>query len=192
MLVLGFHAAPWVLIGLSPAIVLLASLLLSRLKPQLIIVALLIITTSNFTSLKESLGKGQPLLSPDTSAIVSRQLMAIDYTYQRAKKEAFGVNSVTNPLYVNAVWAWNYKWYGEKKYGFLPSFLGGDQEAPYDLLPKPSGQEKLFFVIKDTSPRIPEVHRILAQEWAEEHAKFIEEKDFEGISVSMWEVFKPF
>lgn len=192
MLLLGFHAAPWVLIGLPPAIILLSSFVLSKLRPELLLLGLLIITISNVTAFKEAFGRGQSLLGPDESSIVSKQLASIDYTYQKAEGTPFAINTVTNPLYINAVWAWNYKWYGEKKYGYLPGWLGGDQDAPYDLLTKGGKEEALFFLILDESPRIPEIHRLLAQNWAMEHGKLLEEKSFKGIKVLSFKTIKPF
>ncbi len=194
MLILGFHAAPWVLIGLSPAIILATAFFLSRLRLEMLIPLLLIVFASNFTSLKSSLGHGQLLLGPDASSIVEAQVAAVDYTYQKAEGAPFSINSVTNPLYINAVWAWNYQWYGEKKYGYLPAWVGGDQESPYNILPehRESRDETIFFLITDQTPRIPETYKILAQNWAEEHGKLVEEKDFEGVKVSTWEKTKPF
>lgn len=195
MLILGFHAAPWILIGLSPAIILAAAYALSKLKLELAILVLLVFFISNVTIVKRATGLGQPLLAPDASAIVSTQLAAIDYTYQKADGKPFAISTVTNPLYINAVWAWNYNWYGKKKYGYLPGWLGGDQEHPYNILPEHRASKdngKLFFLLTDTSPRIPEIHKILAENWAEEHGKLVEEKDFGAIKVSMWKKVTPF
>lgn len=133
-------------------------------------------------------------MGPDESSIVLTQIEAIDYTYQKAGGQPFGVNTVTNPLYVNAVWAWNYKWYGEKKYGYLPGWLGGDQEKPFNVLREHGGSKDgtIFFLITDTTPRIPEIHKTLALNWAKEHGSLIEEKSFGAISVSAWKTIKPF
>lgn len=192
MLLLGFHAAPWVLIGLSPAILILSAFALSKLRPLYLVSVLILILISNVLALRKTLGQGQVLLGPDRSSIVSSQLAAVDYTYQKAGGERFAINTVTNPLYINAAWGWNYKWYGEKKYGYLPTWLGGDQEKPYDVLAKATEEEKLFFLLMDDSPRVPEIHKILAQNWAKENGKPIEEKSFDGITISSWETIKPF
>lgn len=190
MLLMGTHAAPWFLIGIPPVIALATGYILSKVKPTFIVAIILFaIGLVNVQAIKNSYGAGQPLLEPDQAAILSSQLAAIDYTYQKSEEKPFGINSVTNPLYINAVWAWNYDWYG-KKYGYLPSWFGGDQLPPYNTLGKPTGQEKYFYLIMDETARIPEVHRILARKWAEKEGKFIEEKDFNGILVQKYSIQK--
>lgn len=186
MLLLGTHAAPWFLIGVPPAIALATGYVFMKKQPVILIIAVLtFIGIVNIQTVKNSYGAGQPLLEPDRAAILSSQLAAIDYTYQSSNSQPFAINTVTNPLYINAVWAWNYDWYG-KKYGYFPAWLGGDQLSPYNTLGKPTGREKYFYLIVDETPRIPEVHRILAKEWAGKEGKFIEEHDFGGILVQKY------
>lgn len=182
MLVLGYHNAPWFLIGLAPAIILAASLALAKIKsPFFLLPILLAIAVVN---LKAALGQGQPLLGPDKSALLAKQIAVMDYTYQKSAG-AFAIDTVTNPLYINAVWAWNYDWYS-KKYGFKPAWLGGDQLPPYDTLAKAADEEQYYFLIIDTSPRIPPVYTQNAIDSMTQKAKLIEEKDFEGILVKTY------
>lgn len=186
MLFLGYHNAPWFLIGLPPAIILSLAFVLDKLKFNfLIIIILVLLTFVNFTTMNNEHGTGQKLLEPDKSAILSTQIAAMDYTYQKSAGEIFAIDTITNPLYINAVWAWNYDWYW-KRYGYKPTFLGGDQTHPYDTLSKASGKEKYFFIITDQTSRIPPVYKQNAVNSMKKKAKLIEEKEFDGITVSMW------
>jgi len=41
--------------------------------------------------------------------LLSKELAAIDYSYQEADGKEFSINSLTSPLYVNLVWSYLYK-----------------------------------------------------------------------------------
>lgn len=177
MLLAGFHGAPWFLIGLAPAVALSAGYIISAQKNFLLTIFIcMLIFVANFD-------KGMKLLGADESAILKNQLDAIAYTYESSNKSRFVINSVTNPLYINYPWAYNYQWFGLKKFEYIPSWGGGDQLFPYNTLPKPEGGEKFLYLLIDETPRIPEVHRILARRWADERSKLIETKVFGGITV---------
>lgn len=187
MLLLGVHNAPWFLIGRPISVILMSSYLISKIRPKIIIFSLLIcISVANLTATKNALGKGQPILEPDPAAILSTQVSVVEYTYQKSNGETFAIDTVTNPLYVNSVWAWNYEWISNKHNVGKPGFLGGDQLPPYDTLPKANGREKYFFIITDKTPRIPPVYKQNAISSMKKIATFVEEKDFGGITVSMW------
>jgi hypothetical protein len=185
MLVLGYHNAPWFLIGLPPAIILAVGFALSKIKNLFLLPLLLLIILLNLSAIKKTSGQGRVLLEPDKSAILSKQIAVMNYTYQKSAREPFAIDTVTNPLYINAVWAWNYDWYS-KKYGFKPTWLGGDQLPPYDTLIKATGKEKFLFLIIDTSSRIPPVYTQNAINSFTKKAKLVEEKDFDGILVRFY------
>lgn len=187
MLLLGYHNAPWFLIGLPPAIILSVSLVASKIKNILLLGAVLtLIAFINFTTIKAEYGNGQKILEPDKAAILSSQISAMKYTYESSDGKPFAIDTVTNPLYINVVWAWNYNWY-YKYYGYKPSFLGGDQIPPYDTLSKSKEDEKYFFIIIDETPRIPYSHTLSAIASMEKRGKLIEEKEFDGIKVMKFE-----
>lgn len=185
MLILGYHDAPWFLIGLPPAIALISGYVLSKLHYFVLIPIIIFIFWSNTTAIYQSLGQGQILLSPDPSALLSDQLQAIDYTYQKSAQDKFTINTLTNPLYINATWSYHYNWYGKQKYGTLPTWSGGDQIYPYNMLSKSTGQEKYLFIIIDQSFRIPGVYKQSLIGWANQNSKLIEEQTFGGLLVQM-------
>ncbi|MCX6706001.1 MAG: hypothetical protein NTV24_02740 [Candidatus Woesebacteria bacterium] len=193
MLLLGTHNAPWFLIGKPAAAIIITAYLISKLKFKfLIISAIIFFVYMNLSAVKSSYGLGQPLLEPDKAAILSKQIEVMKYTYEKSGwgtpptgGQAFAIDTVTNPLYINAVWAWNFDWYG-KKLGYKPTWLGGDQLPPYNTLNKATGKEKYMFLIIDETSRIPPVYTQNAIKNISKSGKLLEEKSFDGISVMTW------
>ena len=182
MLLLGYHPSPWFLVGLSPTIVLAAGFTVSIIKSKIAIFFILtIVLISNLKAMHRQ--SGQAFFEPDRSAILSTQLAVIDYTYQTANGDSLAINSVTNPLYINALWAYHYSWYGQGKYGYLPTWLGGDQLYPYDTLSKATGYEKYVDLIIDQTPRIPPVYKSEVVNSVKKTNYFVEEKTFDGLTV---------
>jgi hypothetical protein len=187
MLVLGAHNAPWFMIGRPAAAIIMGSYLISKLKPNFLIVPVVgLIIYANCLAIKADYGQGQTLLEPDKSAILSKQIAAMDYTYAKSQGKDFAIETVTNPLYINAVWAWNYDWYG-KKYNSKPTWLGGDQLPPYNILSKATGSEPYLFLIIDETPRIPPIYKENAINSLKKKATFVEEKSFDGILVRVYQ-----
>lgn len=184
MLFFGYHRQPWFLIGLLSALILLSSYVLSKIRyTPLIIVILAIITWSNLTTILK-VSRGMPVFfKPETSSVLSSQIAVVDYTYQESGGEPFAINAVTYPLYHNAIWEYNYKWRGLDRYGYFPGWLGGDQVYPYSVLPKSKQNESYFYVIIDTTYRIPEHYKNVAKEWADLEGELIEEKLIGGFIV---------
>lgn len=183
MFVLGAHNAPWFLIGRQAAGIIMGAYLISRIKPKFLIIPVVIFFVyMNLSAIKSSYGLGQPLLEPDKAAILSKQIAVMKYTYEKTNGATFGIDTVTNPLYINAVWAWNFDWYG-KRYSFKPTWLGGDQLPPYNTLAKATGKEKYLFLIIDETPRIPPIYKENAINSLKKKGVFVEEKDFDGILV---------
>lgn len=185
-----YHKAPWFLIALPPAIVLTSGYILSKLKLILLIPIILTVSFVNLNQIKNEYNLGQKILEPDKSAILQKQIATIDFIYQNSKDKTFCINTLTNPLYINAVWAYNFKWYGDTRYGFLPCWEGSDQEYPYNTLSKTKGKEEKLFLILDESSRIPPVHKMEIIKWAEKQAKLLNQKDFDGISVLEYKYLK--
>ena len=187
MLVLGAHNAPWFMIGRPAAAIIMGSYLISKIKPKFLIIPVIgLIVYANLLAIKADYGRGQMLLEPDQAALLSKQIAVMDYTYQKSQGNKFAIDTVTNPLYINAVWAWNYDWYSPK-YGYRPTWLGGDQLPPYNTLTKATGSEKYLFLIIDETPRIPPIYKENAQESIRKRGIFVEEKDFDGILVRMYQ-----
>ncbi len=191
MLLLGYHNAPWFLIGLPPAIALASGYIIGKTNNIfLVIFFLVLIGYSNITVILENTSKGQILLEPDQGALLTDQLNAMEYTYQNSDNQPFSVNTLTNPLYINALWNYHFLWYGKNKFGFLPAWSGGDQLYPYNSMPKPNGDEKYLYLIIDQTHRIPLSYQQALISWADEQTKLVTEKVFGGIKVQKREYLK--
>ncbi|HWA52087.1 MAG TPA: glycosyltransferase family 39 protein [Patescibacteria group bacterium] len=184
MFLLGTSNEPWFLIGRPIAIIFAFTYVLIKVRPKFIVAGVLIaVIFMNLNAIENVQGQGQTLLDPDLSSIMNYQIQVVDYTYKSANGAHFEINTLTNPLYINAVWGYQYYWYGKNKYQYLPTFAGGDQLYPYNTLSKPNGSEKFLFLIMDTTNRIPPQYKNNLIDWANENSKLIEEKMFGGIDV---------
>ena len=184
MLLFGYHRHPWFLIGLLSPLILLSAYVLSKIKyPFLIIVILAVVAWSNLTTILK-ISRDMPVFfKPEASSILSSQMAVVDYTYRESNGEPFAINAVTYPLYHNALWEYHYKWFGLERYGYFPGWMGGDQVYPYAVLPKPKGNEDYFYLIMDTTYRIPEVYREKGKDWADSEGELVEEKLIGGFIV---------
>lgn len=185
-LLLGYHQKPWFLSGLPPAIALICGYVISRLKPAyLILPLLLLIVWGNSKIILERPNKSYQLFDNiyDSTSDLDYQLKVVDYTYRMSNGQPFAINAVTYPLYYNGMWAYLYNWYGKSHYDFSPSWLGGDQLHPYDLLPKATGEEKIIYMIISETIRIPDVYKNKGRAWAMEQGRLIEEKVLDGFTI---------
>jgi len=61
------------------------------------------------------------LFDSQRGVILKDTLATIDYTYSQSNKKPFFVDTVTVPLFISPLWDYLYSWYGQEKYGYLPS-----------------------------------------------------------------------
>lgn len=184
-LILGYHDTPWFMLGLPGAIVLMTAFVISKLKLILIIPIIFLIGFSNIYTVTTRPFKAYELFDSfyDKSSYLSYQLDVVDYTYKNSDGQAFAINSVTYPLYENRLWAYLYYWYGQSKYGFTPTWLGGKQIFPYSTLPESKGKEKIFYMIISDTKRIPLWDKNFGKDWALSRGKLIEEKVTDGFTI---------
>lgn len=184
MLIFGFHKQPWFLIGLPPAIALLFGFILSKIKYRLLVFLIIgAVSLSNINAIRKNYGQGPPLFKAETSSLLSSQLSVVDYTYQMSNGEPFSINSVTYPLYHNALWEYHYHWYGDSKFGYKPDWLGGEQLPMYRYLTRINKGKNLIYVIIDNTQRIPSGQKNKGKEWAVVQGDVVEEKQIGGFTV---------
>ncbi|QQS38655.1 glycosyltransferase family 39 protein [Candidatus Woesebacteria bacterium] len=189
MIIFGYHTQPWFLIGILSAIALSAGYVLSRVPGITPLILLTLIVLSNVTTVRAYKSNKDFLLKPCLSAVLTSQLAVVDFTYQKANGKPFSLNTVSYPLYYNATWSYHYNWYGLRKYGYLPGWLGGDLMDPYYKLPR-SANEELMFVVIDTTYRIPEKYKKEIVMWASERGQLINEVAIDGFIIQEWNVEK--
>lgn len=102
----------------------------------------------------------------------------INYTYDQSFAERFIIITITNPLHINTLWAYLYKIYGEKKYGYLP-YHGGKSQKGYlgNLSDQPFGTKYRYIIIEPTTG-IPDyfIQQIISEE--NKVSDIMEEKKF--------------
>jgi hypothetical protein len=188
MLAIGYHDKPWSLMGMIPAISIAAGYAISKISSfSLKIFLLCLFSYLSISMTINSRSKEELFINQEPSSTLRGQLAVVDYTYREAKGEKFAINAVTYPLYENTYWSYHYPWYGIKNYGYLPSWLGGDQLYPYNTLPKSSEKEKIFYMITDETRAIPEIYRAIGKKWGFKYGKLLEEKLIGGFTVQKFE-----
>lgn len=171
---------PHLLVGLAPAFLILLAMLLSRVwdtKFRIAAIALLILVAySNINTITKENKKGQVLLSTQKSMTIGNQKALIDKTYE--KREPFSINNVTAPLYINITWTYLYKWYGEKKYNYLPTYAGKGQDGQVDWMPQSGDIKNTHFLIIEPLWGIPRRYKdeIMIEE--EANSSLIEEFEY--------------
>lgn len=114
-----------------------------------------------------------------------QQKMLVDYTYQKAMGKPFSICSVSDPLFINGIWSVLYKLYGEKKYGYMPTWAGPPQLQSKTFLSNDAKHEKLRFLIIEPSFNYPS-HVPQITEYSENNiSKIIDEKQFGGLRIQM-------
>lgn len=104
--------------------------LLSKYFPLGIILLLVVlannlhqITTINKTGVNSDMVIQPGMLTLD-------QKKAIDYIYLEGGKQPFSIQTFTVPLNINTTWSYIFEWYGQEKYGYLPTY-GGETANGY-------------------------------------------------------------
>ncbi len=122
---------------------------------------------------------------------LKNQIKAIEYTYQNSSGKEFSINTITNPYWINTLWAYLYNWYGQQKYGYTPSFHGRDQVGQLGSLPDVSFETKYFYLIIEPSPRAYQTLIDDGIAYENSFSQVIETKNFNGILVQKRELTKP-
>jgi hypothetical protein len=190
MLFIGYHDKPWTLLGMVPAVFVAFGYVVTKIPsfpPRILVLSLFFYL--NMAGFVQGLTKGELFIAQEPSSTLKGQLAVLDYTYRSSNGKEFAINSVNYPLYENTFWSYHYLWYGLKKFGYLPSWSGGDQLYPYNTLQKSSGKEKIFYMITDETGSIPEIYREIGRKWGFKYGKLLEEKLIGGFTVQRFERF---
>lgn len=187
---LGGHNSPYVNIGMvTPVILAVINFLRIVIEKRKLLGYLLIsmIITSNLYMHFKIAPLGQIEFVIPNEMLLKNQLNLIDKTYEIANGQPFSINSITLPIWNNTTWSYLYQWYGNKKYGYTPSFSGKDQIGlpgnnylKYNQVP-----ENINFLIIESNSGIPA--ELVSQEMDTENAKTTlrEEMDFKGLKLQL-------
>jgi len=131
----------WYLMGLGTIYIFLLGLIMTKLLEHhyLKFLVLLFFVGTSLYSLKDLKDKYYPKPKIDTNfAFVKAKKEIIDYIYNDADGQPFGVFVYTPPIY-DFPYEYLFWWYGQKKYGYLPT----------------KSKEGLFYLIIEPDPERP-------------------------------------
>ncbi len=160
-------------------------------KKKKIILSLLVIVilTTNLVKIFEENKNGQTIFPLQVDLVLSKEIQAVDYTYQKVEEKPFSINTLTNPLYINTLWSYLYNWYGRGKYGYLPYWRGKDQIGSLgNNLKFPDQKIKTHFFIIEPVYGIPELYVTYALGEENARSSVREEKFFGNIIVQEREI----
>lgn len=176
-----------IMVGVTPAISILIGIFLYKFSLKnraLAVLFLLIILLSNIYKIFTENQKGQTIFSLDSGMMLSNEIEIIDYTYQNANGQPFSISTLTKPLYINTTWSYLYNWYGLKKYGYLPHWVGRDQiNLLGNNLPKAGNDILKHYFISENPYDIPNLYVTYAYGDQDAMSKVISQKYFGDIKV---------
>ncbi len=143
--------------------------------PLLIIIFLLIFISSYSLIRQNNFVNNTVFASHPQLLKYEKQL--IDYTYQSSQGKPFSICGVMNPLFTNTIWSFLYKTYGERKYGYLPTWAGQKQWITDNYLANDiSHVENRYIIVEPVG--IPDFARTATIYLEDKRSKLINNKYF--------------
>lgn len=164
-------------------------------KPKIVFILLgILIFIGNFSLILKHNPEGEYLFSIQKRNILSDKYALVDYIYQDAKDRPFKINTVTEPLFINSVWAFVFNYYGKNKYGYMPQWAGypQDGERVYGKEIPFAGYDentKLLYLIVEPPEGLPKEYLTAYQKFENTRSKIIDEKNFGTHFVQKRELF---
>ncbi|MBI2334411.1 hypothetical protein HYU96_01285 [Candidatus Daviesbacteria bacterium] len=149
--IFGGHSNTYANLGLVVGAILAVLNLTATIPKSTKILLIFLIISSNLFAIFKNGPLGQIILVIPNDMVLKSELKLIDETYQKAAGQPFSINTLTLPLWTNTTWNYLYSWYGQKKYGYAPKFLGHNQvglPGANDLEKIDQPLEKTFFIIE--------------------------------------------
>lgn len=183
----GGTSTPFLMVGIGPAVSVLIALFMGvwlEMRYSILVVGLLfILGLGNISMILNQNKNASSLFSIQKDMILSKQLKAIDYTYIQSGEKPFSINTLTSPLWINIVWTYLYKWYGQNMYGYVPTWHGMDQIGQLDNLINDNNKWREGFLIIEPQDGIPTQYLPLTIGQEDSYSRILNEKDFGAIRV---------
>ena len=172
---IGGTSTPFLMVGIGPAVSLIIAYYLSKFSKLPAVVLLALLMFGNLSMILRENPKGSTLFAIQKDMLLAKELKAVDFTYEKAEGKPFTFNSLTSPLWTNIVWSYLYNWYGNDKYGYVPSHHGKSQVGQVTTLPENAIRSDPYFLILEPMGGIPE--KYLLETLAEEdlYSEIVEE-----------------
>lgn len=156
---------------------------------------LIIILFSNLSIITSQNIKGpNSFVEIRSGMLLSNEKLALDYIYQQAQGQPFAIRSLSVPLSVNTTWNYLFEWYGQKKYHYLPSWIGPVAEGYPGNIPiindrsKSILPQKQFLIMESTVG----IRGAYINNYLEEEGFFTTLKEEKGFGVIKVQVREPY
>ncbi|MBX4205569.1 hypothetical protein KW795_00050 [Candidatus Microgenomates bacterium] len=192
----GGTSTPFLMVGIGPAVSILIAMYLYNwwnsdgsdknakyFGCAISILVLGVIIFGNLKFITRENKNGSTLFSIQKDMLLSKQLSVVDYTYEKSSGDKFSINTLTSPLWINIVWDYLYKWYGQNKYGYTPQWHGRDQIGQLGGLEETSLDTKKYFLILEPMAGIPVQYLDLTIGEENTKSRSIEEKNWGELRV---------
>lgn len=154
-------------IGNVYPLILLASLILyeflikdtSKVAKFVFILIIAVISFNNLFLVVTNDKHGETLFAIQQDMLYPYQHQVLDWIYKESNGRPFAIDTVTNPLFIDSTWAFQFNYYGKPKYGYMPMWLGYPQQdypggsVQYGNIPDRHNQ--LLFLIIEPKEGIP-------------------------------------
>ncbi len=190
---MGGTSTPFLMVGIGPAVsIIMAYFLVKWWNGGYKLVFLLTISIliyGNVSYIFRENPRGATLFAIQKDMILSKQIPAVDFTYQKSAGAPFSLNSLTSPLFINITWSYLYEWYGKSTYGYVPEWHGRDQVGQLGTLPELGSATRKAFLILEPMGGIPPQY--LSQTLAEENAfsRLVSEQNWGELRVQEREIY---
>lgn len=191
----GGTSTPYINVGLQIPVILLSSFFIISLFQKHKIFSSCLILFLVFVSIQSNLKYnkyGQILFSIQKGLTIRNEMQVLDYTYRESQGNSFSINTVTSPYWVNTLWSYLYQWYGQKKYGYTPTFRGRDQSGQLSFLSSTTTDTKNYFLIIEPNNGIPQYLIDDSIAYENSFSTVLEQKNFNGVVIQKRQLTKPF
>lgn len=152
----------FIILGVVYPVILLSAYLLGRIiESRYIYVGVgiaLVVILGNVKLINTYNRMGEPIFAVQTMLYYQME-NAVDWIYKDSQGEEFGINTVTNPLFINTTWAFMFDSYGKRTFGRMPVWLGYPQNGVYGekvqyagIIPK---KGMVYYLIIEPTQGIP-------------------------------------
>lgn len=141
----------------------------------------LVITSNFFLLSSENFHSNKIFAMQPLTLSTEKQL--IDYTYKSAGNKPFSICGVTNPLFINTLWSFNYHTYGNSTYGYKPTWSGQKQVLNQNFLEDDRARNQIHYLIIEPPGGIPEYARLGTIYLEDRTTQLVEEKKFGDIAI---------
>lgn len=174
------------LVLLSSFFIVYVSENLKKVRFPVLIITVVVIGIFNILLIFKNDPYGEVLFNVQENQNLPDEKRVIDYTYQDSGERTYTINVVTNPLFINTTWAYLYDWYGKKKYGYMPVWLGYPPDATsggirFADLEGPKRGNVFYLIIEP--PGMPEAYIRAYQNYEDLRSRKIDSKKFGSFTV---------